>query len=172
MKKGFSLIELLIVIMIIGVVYTLAITKLKRVGKEKVEPSLANLKEYLHSVDKDAERIRFLCLDDCSECSVYADGKKLQSMESFFDSSIETYSYNFFQGAQQVKNTPFFTKDENEKNVCFSLSVTKDGISDQYFVVYKKKVYDYTSAFEGTKVYNFVEEAVEQQEKIRQEVMQ
>ena len=172
MKKGFSLIELLIVIVIIGVVYTLAITKLKTVGEEKVKPSLVNLKEYLLSVDKEAEVTRFLCLDDCSECSIYADGKKVQSMDSFFDSSIETYTYNFLQGATQVKETPFFNKEGSEENVCFSLSVTRDGISDQYLVVYKDKTYDYTPAFEKTKVYDFLEEAVEAKQKITQEVMQ
>ncbi len=172
MKKGFSLIELMIVIVIIGVVYTLAITKLKTVGEEKVKPSLANLKEYLLSVDKEAEETRFLCLDDCSECSVYTDGKKVQSMKSFFDSSIETYTYNFLQGTNEVKDALFFNKEGNEENVCFSLNVTKDGIADQYLVVYKDKTYDYTLAFEKTKVYDFLEEAVEAKQKMAQEVMQ
>ncbi len=49
MKKAFSLIELLIVIVIIGVVYTLAIGQFQKIGEESSNITLENLKEKLQS---------------------------------------------------------------------------------------------------------------------------
>ena len=162
----------MIVIVIVGVVYTLAITKLKTVGEERVKLTLSNLKEYLLNVDKEAEVTRLLCLDDCSKCSIYVDGKKVQDIKGFFDSSIKTYSYNSLQGATRVQNAVFFNKEGIQEQVCFSLNVTNDGTANQYLVVYKGKTYDYATMFKKRRVYDSLEEAVEAKEKIVQEVMQ
>jgi prepilin-type N-terminal cleavage/methylation domain-containing protein len=170
MKKGFSLIELMIVIMIIGVVYTLAITKLKTVGEEKMTPTFTNLKEYLLLSAKDAKEVRLLCLDDCSSCSIYADGVKTKELKSWFDSSVERYRYDLLQGAVSLENPPFFNKENIAENVCFTFSVERSGISDQVILVYKDKAYDYTDYFEDTKAYDYLQELVDAKEKLSQEV--
>ena len=162
----------MIVIVIIGVVYTLAVVKLKDVKHEKATPSLVNLKEYLYSFNKDAKTMQLLCLDDCSECSVYQDDKKIQTIKSFFDSSIEVYNYDFLQGAIEKKMPVFFDKEGIQKNVCFSFSIDKARVSDQVIVVYKDKAYDYSNYFGKTKVYDSLEEAEEAKQKLAQEVMQ
>jgi len=172
MKKGFSLIELMIVIMIIGVVYTLAISKLKNVAQEEINPSFTNLKEYLLLQAKEAKDVKLLCFDDCSSCSIYAEGTKLKDVESWFDNSIELYHYNFLQGVVSFENPSFFNEEDVQENVCFSFDVKQNGISDQLIVVYKDKVYDYTDYFEGTKVYNYLEEFVDVKEKLSQEALQ
>jgi len=163
----------MIVIMIIGLVYTLAIVKLQDVSDEKIEPSFLNLKEYLGSFLADGGKsVRFLCLDDCDECTVYVDGVEIQSMESFFDASVERYRYDFLLGAQRIENPAYFNADEVQKDVCFSLNVSKNGISEQVFIAYDEKVYDYTTYFGQTRVYDSLEAVVEEKERIRQEVMQ
>jgi len=162
----------MIVIVIIGVIYTLAVVKLKGVSQEKVKPSLVNLKEYLYSLNKNGETMQLLCLDDCSECSVYQDGKKIQTMKSFFDASIEVYNYDFLQGAIEKKMPVFFNKEGTQESVCFSFSIDKDRVSDQIIVVYKDKAYDYSNYFEKTKVYDTLEKAEEAKQKLAQEVMQ
>jgi prepilin-type N-terminal cleavage/methylation domain-containing protein len=172
-KKAFSLIELLIVIVIIGVVYTLAITNLKSVSKEKFTPTLSNLKEYLISfLQEDTKAVRLLCLDDCSECSIYRDDEKVKDIESFFDASIERYRYDFLQGPRQLRNDVYFNKEEQQEDICFSFSVNKQLVADQVIVVYKEKAYDYSPYFEKTFRYDYLEEAVDAKEKLREEVMQ
>ena len=174
MKKGFSLVELMIVIVIIGVVYSLAVSKLKSVDEEKLAPTLANLKEYLLSyLEADAKRAQLLCLDGCESCSIYVDGvKQEEDIEAFFDASIEVYRYDFVQGAVQKKDAVFFNKEGREEDVCFSFSMDKNRVSDQVIVVYKEKAYDYTSYFTPTKVYAHLEELLQEKEKIQQEVAQ
>ena len=174
MKKAFSLIELMIVIVIIGVVYTLAISKLQNVSQEKMQVSLSNLKEYLHTyLKEDAKSAKLLCLDACESCSVYVDGVKQEDeIKSFLDASVEVYRYDFNQGAVRKKEEVFFDEEGREHNVCFAFSVNKDMISDQDILVYKEKSYDYTPYFGKTKVYNHLEELLDDKTQLQQEVMQ
>ncbi|WP_207561977.1 prepilin-type N-terminal cleavage/methylation domain-containing protein [Sulfurimonas aquatica] len=173
MKKAFSLIELMIVIVIIGVVYTLAITKLKSVSEQKMSPSLSNLKEYLLSyVKDDVSKVRLLCLDDCSECRVYVDDKKVESLKSFFDESIEVYYYDALQGATEVKPRVFFNEEDVQESVCFSFDVGKNLVADQLIVVYEEKAYDYSSYFQKTIVYDSIEELVSAKREFTSEIMQ
>jgi len=172
-KKAFSLIELMIVIVIIGVVYTLAITKLQTVGETKEEPTLANLKEYLLSYMKeDVKNVKLLCLDDCSECDIYADDSKVATLKNFLDSSVMTYRYDFLQGAQETQEAVYFNKEDVQESVCFSLNVNRNRVADQVLVAFKDKVYDYTPYFEKTGVYDSLEDVVQKKEDMAQEVMQ
>jgi hypothetical protein len=163
----------MIVIVIIGVVYTLAVTKLQSVGsQENKVPTLKNLKTYLSALNTEHASIRFLCLDDCSECSVYEDGIKTKSFEKFFDAPVERYRYDFLQGAVALRDEIYFSAEGREENVCFSLTLDAEGVSDQEIVVYKEKAYDFSSYFTPTKVYDSLEELVNEKEKKTQEVMQ
>jgi len=162
----------MIVIVIIGVVYTLAITKLQTVGEAKEEPSLATLKEYLLSYMKeDVQNVRLLCLDDCSECSVYTDDEKVTTLKNFLDSSVRTYRYDFLQGAIETQNAVYFNKEDVQENVCFSFNVYKNRVADQVIVAFKDKVYDYEPYFEKTGVYDSIEDVVQKKEDMAQEVM-
>ena len=162
----------MIVIVIMGVVYTLAIEKLDNVAEEKMEPTLLNLKEYLYSfIKEDASSARLLCLDDCSSCDLYVDDAKIQSIHNFLDNSVEVYRYDFLQGAMRKKEEVFFNEEGVEESVCFSFSIDKSHVSDQILVRFKEKVYDYTNYFEPTKVYENLEELVQEKEALAQEVM-
>ena len=163
----------MIVIMIIGVIYTLAIEKLDNVAKGKVEPSFLNLKEYLFSyINDDASSARLLCLDDCSSCDVYVDDEKLLSVKSFLDDSVEVYKYDFLQGAVRKKDEVFFNEEGVQERVCFSFSVDRSKVAEQVIVLYKERVYDYTNYFEETQVYENLEEMVNAKESLAQEVIQ
>jgi len=171
-KKAFTLIELMIVIVIIGVIYALAVVQLKDAGKKKDKPSLANLKEYLYSLNKDSKSTQLLCLDDCSRCSIYQDGKKIKTIKSFFDSSIKVYNYDFLQGAIEKRMPVFFNKEGVQESVCFSFGIDKSKVSDQVIVVYKEKAYDYTNYFEKTKIFDSLDDAIEAKQRLAQEVIE
>lgn len=163
----------MIVIVIIGVVYTLAVTKLKTVGEQKITPSFSNLKEYLGTFIKDeAASARLLCLDDCSECGIYVDGEKVKTIESFFDENVELYRYDVLQGVINKKEAVFFNEEDVQESVCFSFEVYKNSVSEQVIVSYKDKAYDYSSYFETTPVYDSLEELVEHKQILAQEVTQ
>lgn len=158
--KAFSLIELLIVIVIIGVVYNLSISNFKKLAKEPLKPSLANLKEYLQGI-KHHENVKLLCLDDCSNCILYIDGIESEGIDSFLDRSVRTYKYEFLYG---------YIEERKEENICFSYEVNKNGVGNQVLVEFKNNYYDYTSYFDKTNVYSSLSEASEQREILTKEV--
>jgi len=159
-KRGFSLIELMIVIVIIGVVYSLALSKLQVAKETKPLPSLKNLKAYVASFIEDGKRATLEC-KECKKCWIYRDGKKITEVESFFDKSIEMYRYDFFLGETALQR-------EN----CFEFSMDRDGVGDQVIVVYKEKAYDYTPFFVPVVSYDSLAELKSAKEELVSEVMQ
>jgi len=169
-KKAFSLIELLIVIVIIGVVYTLAIRTLDRTADTKIRVTLENLKEYLASLEYD-ENAKVLCLDDCDSCRVLLDNKEANILNGFVDSSVKKYRYDFYQGMQIIMDDVYFNRDGIEEDVCFSYEINKNGVGEQIFIEFHNKVYDYSSYFGKTPVYNTLAEAMDAKDRINNEVI-
>ena len=173
-REAFSLIELLIVVLIIGIVYTLAVSSFQKVGEESTKVSLKNLREYLQSINHD-DSVRFLCLDDCKSCNIFVDDRLVEelkgSFDNFLDDSIEVYRYDFYQGLQQVSTKIYFNSEEVEEDVCFSYTLDKKGVGGQVFIKYKKKVYDYTSYLGKTPVYNSLADLVDEKEDKMTEVI-
>ena len=173
-RYAFSLIELLIVIVIIGVVYTLAVTSFARAGEESTHISLINLREYLQSFQHE-KNVKFLCLDDCSSCDIIVDSEIDEtvkgSFDNFIDSSIKVYKYDVYQGVQEITNEVYFNNEDIEEDVCFSYTVDVRGIGEQVFVEFNKKVYDYSSYFGTTPIFDSIEELVDAKEKLMTEVI-
>lgn len=178
-RTAFSLIELLIVIVIIGVVYTLAIAKFQTIKEGGAEVSLVNLKQYLLSVPKqvgidDYESIRFLCLDDCSSCDVLVDNQKVSednSFNGFLDSSLKVYRYDFALGLVEVQQKVYFNVEDIEEDVCFSYEISKNGVGDQVVLEYKNLVYDYSNYLDESSVYSTLADLTEFKEDMIQEVI-
>ncbi len=161
MKKAFTLIELMIVIVIIGIVYSLAISKIKEPLKKTTQkPTLLTLKSYLSGFMQGAEKVSIVCGDRCTECTIYRDNKLVSKIDSFVDANIKSYRYDFFLGAVALP------KHEN----CFTFSVYKNGISNQIIVVDKGKAYDYTSYFTKTKAYDSLQDAVAAKKQLQEAV--
>jgi hypothetical protein len=162
----------MIVIVIVGVVYTLAITKLKSIKEDSLKPNLTNLKIYLSSFSKEnVADVRIFCFDDCSDCSIYVDGKKVKDIDGFLDSNVEVYRYDHLQGAILEDNEIFFNDENVEQNICFSFRIDKNNVADQSIIVYKGKAYDYSNYFTKTKVYDSLEDAVQARQDLAQEVI-
>jgi len=160
--------------MIIGVVYTLAVSSFKKLGEKSTQISLLNMREYLQSFQHE-KNVKFLCLDDCSSCDIFVDGKIVKelkgSFDAFLDNSVKVYRYDAYQGIQESTNEVYFNSEDVEEDVCFSYTVDTKGVGEQVFVEFNKKVYDYTSYFGKTPVFDSVEELVDAREKLVEEVI-
>lgn len=169
-KRAFSLIELLIVIVIIGVVYTLAITNMNKLSDPKEKLTLLTLKEYLLSFS-DAKRVKLLCLDDCSNCDILADNEKVANVEDFLDDSVKSYRYESAYGTVEKQKEVYFNLDSVQERVCFSYEIEKNGVGDQVIIAFKNRVYDFTPYLTQTLQYDSLEEAVRFKRELREEVL-
>ena len=173
-KKAFTLIELLIVILIIGIIYTLAITNFQNITNPTKKLTIENLGHYLNSFQHKKD-VKFLCLDDCSSCNIFVDGeivKELKgSFDNFIDDSIRVYKYSYLDGYIKKEFTPYFNHEGIEEDVCFSFSIDKNGISDQILLEYNNKFYDFSSNLSTKKIYNSIEEATEAKENLKYKIL-
>ena len=157
-----------------GVVYTLSVNSFQSLKEGKMEINLKNLKKYLQNI-KHKDSVELICLDDCSTCRVYVDDAlhvDISSFDEFLDESVEVYRYDFTLGFQEQSKKVYFDERNVEKDVCFSLSLDKKGVSDQIVVVFKDKVYDFTSYFDDVKIYSSLEELADEKSKQVQEILQ
>ena len=163
---AFTLIELMIVIVIMGVVYTLAINNFSQLNTNRAKTlRIENLKEYLGAL-KYSKSARVLCLDNCADCGIYLDGNKTKSIDGFVDDSIKTYRYDSSYGFIQKKQETFFNADGIEENICFSYTLDNNKIGDQVLIAYKNKFYDMTTYLENPPVYNSMQVAQDAKENL------
>jgi hypothetical protein len=159
----------MIVVMIMGVVYTLSINGLQRSAKGVANLSLLNLKEYMLSLEYKKD-VKILCLDECEKCDIFIDGEKHETLEKFLDKSVKTYRYEFLQGMHEAPYALSFNAENIEEDVCFSYSIDKQGVGEQVLVEYKNAVYDYTPFFTSTLKYASMQEAINAREQLIQKV--
>lgn len=169
-KKAFTLIELLIVIIIMGVVYNLAITNFAKLSKGDTKVSLSNLRSYLASIPHD-KSVKLLCFDECQACDIYVDDVKSRTIEGLLNKDVRSYRYEFNYGYTEAEKDVFFDDNDVEKDICFSYKVDKKGVGDQILVEFKNKFYDLGSYIKKTPVYSSLDDAQEVKDNLAKEVM-
>jgi len=160
MRKAFSLIELLIVVVIIGIVYSLSLDSIKSLT-EKKQFSLKDLKNYMKSIPY-TEKVKIVCLKGNEKCTIYVDSEKYEERKLFSDENIETYRYDFSYG---------MVKLEMDEDSYFSYTMDKNGAGQQIFVKYQNRVYDFTTYLGNIPIYNSLEEAQSSKEILIQEIL-
>ena len=81
-KKAFTLIELLLVVVIIGVVYGLVINSMKRINNKEENLNFETLPSYLESMFQQ-NHVALVCIDNCHKCALYVDHEKVRDIEPF-----------------------------------------------------------------------------------------
>ncbi len=174
MRKAFSLMELLIIVVIMGVVYNLAIGSFQKITEVKPPLSLKELKKYLSDFERE-ESVEFLCLDRCSSCDVFVDGKKQEELhgefDDFLDDSVKIYRYEYGLGAIRVEPKAYFNSEDVEEDVCFSYALNKQGIGEQVLVEFKGSVYDFSPYFSDTLKYGSLDDAINAKDVLVQETL-
>ena len=172
-KTAFTLIELLIVILIIGIIYTLAVTNFQNISKSEQKLTLATLKSYLQSFPH-TKSVRFLCLDDCSSCNILVDNEVIKELDgvfdNFIDDTIKVYRYSVLDGYVEKNQGVYFNSENMQEDICFSYSIDKNGIGEQVLVEFNEKFYDFSPYFTPSIIYNSIEDAREAKEKLNTEV--
>jgi len=169
MRRAFSLIELLIVVVIIGVVYSLSVSGFAKVSDKEFKLNLGNLKEYLQGIEH-RKSVKILCLDECSSCEIYVDGTNNEAssgkLDDFLDESVRVYTYDFSYGTQLKPKDIYFNEEDVEEEVCFSYEVDAKGVGEQVYVEFKERVYDFSTYFKPTPKYSSLDAALEAKEEL------
>lgn len=158
MHKGFSFIELLIVILIVSVVYFLGFEEFE-IGKPKPKPlNPMNLKAQILNSKLYEGQATLMCLDKCSTCYLRSD----------LSSSFQAYP-----NAIDLQNIKAYTLDESDslvrieygryddKKICLIMDFYTNGSSTQIILENKGGAYFLPSFFGTALRFNSPEDAKE-----------
>jgi len=147
-RRAFTLIELLLVVVIIGIVYGLVINSMQKINDKEAGLGFESLPSFLESLHHQ-NRVAFICVDNCKACGVYVDGKKLQETEPFMaeERVLRFWQFDANTGVTELRFTPVFDKDDRELDVCFDYEIFEDGSRTEMIVETERQSYDYRGPF-------------------------
>lgn len=170
-KRGFTLLELMLVVLIIGLIYGLSLSGLKQRSEEPYALTLETLPEYLKRFHH-RNTVAAVCTDRCLTCDLYVDGEVVKSLDPFVDDSAAFYRFDLHLGTRDVVWTPLFDEGGREKEVCFRYDIRPDGSSEEMMVLYKNEVIDYPGYFAPAARFASLDDAIESKRSLIREVTQ
>lgn len=142
-RAGMSLFEILIVMTIIGIVYSIGMVTLKKEKANSTVLSLSTLKTTLMAFSQPGE-IRLLCEASCRECRVFSsDGKRLITAFLQSDGSIKRYGFNRFGELEEWGNVIARSEGKMTQG-CFELLLYPDGTITPLILKNNNTFYVYT----------------------------
>lgn len=170
-KQGFTLIELMLVVMIVGLVYGLAVSGMKRYSDKAENLSLMTLPDFVEGYHQQ-NHVTVICIDRCRECTLYVDGKAVKELEPFVDEKAEYYRFDQRLLTRELTWLPLYREDGVEEEVCFRYDMYRNGSRSEMMIKYGKSVIDFPGYFGTTKRYASIEEAVDAKQALIEEVLQ
>lgn len=172
-KKAFTLIELLLVVVIIGVIYGLVINSMQHINDKEASLSFETLPAFLQSVQQQ-NHVAFVCIDNCQECALYVDGVNVKKIEPFMKDERLLHFWHFDAnlGSQELRFSPIFDEDGRDFDVCFKYEIFKDGSSTEMIVETQKQSYEYRGPFHPVGRFSSLQALEENRQAELQEVLQ
>jgi len=131
-KRGFTLFELMMVVVIVGIVYALVAVRFSQ--SNQIETTLSDLPKTL----KDRvfyKSVEVICIDDdAKECKVYLDGNLSKISLQLFKKKPVTYKLMPDETLKEVEFYPIMNKEQEPVFVYFRYKITKNGAGDEIVV--------------------------------------
>lgn len=169
MKKGFTLLELMLVVVLMGIVYGSVINVFERYKEKAIDVTFMNLQKYMQDFSHN-NHVSLVCIKQCEECLLFVDEKFTQNVTPFMDKDIQLYRYDKDTGVQEIQVLPYFTVDGLEEDTCFRYDIYPDGSRSEMIVKDKKAVYLFPSYFGSVQKHASIEKAIEQQTEMARKV--
>jgi prepilin-type N-terminal cleavage/methylation domain-containing protein len=142
-KKGMTILELLIVMTIIGSIYSIAIFSFKKQDINTPSFSLMTLKKNLSSIEKSGKKTLF-CNIDSSECRISINNEsKTSKIKLIHDGDITQYTFNI-EGDLKPSGVSLNHIGNKINENSFEYTINSDGISSFLILKNKEDFYLYT----------------------------
>lgn len=149
LRRGFTLIELIIVILIMGMVAGLVSSRLTHIANHLSVLTPATLKNYLSALSSD-KRLDLLCYDNCTRCDLWEGDKKIRT-DLLLESNGSLIVRRFDRFGHLVAADPVVRSDSDgmrEGNFVFSLY--PDGVTSSLIIESEGKLITYTPLSDPT----------------------
>lgn len=143
-KRGFTLFELLLVIVLIAVLYGVFINKLtaKPKGGGAMPLSVETIGPFLQPFTAAGGEASLVCEDECRTCRVYVDGEPIDGdAVELFDAMPTVYRRDAYGQFRAVEFLPVKNSDDVLQDVCFRYTRYRNGSGSSYIVGYHDVFY-------------------------------
>jgi prepilin-type N-terminal cleavage/methylation domain-containing protein len=141
-RAGMTLFELLVVMTIVGIVYSVGIFTLKKEKVTNAKMSLSTLKTNLLALSN-PNKLRMVC-DTHGQCQVYSnDEKMITTLYLHSEGTIKRYGFNRFGELQLWGNVVAHT-NKGLSQGCFEMSLRPDGTVNPLILKSNDTFYAYT----------------------------
>ena len=158
MHKGFSLIELLIVIIIISIVYFLGFSGIDNATTKPQALTPLNLKYTVLKSELFQGKATLICINKCRSCYIRKDiNSPFEAYEHGIDlKNIKAYTLDAQDSLQQVEYGRY-----QDKKICLMLNFYPNGSSTQIILENKEGVYFLPAYFDESQKLDSLNEAKE-----------
>ncbi len=127
-RKAFTLIELMLVIVIMGIVATLVSSRLSSIADHTIILTPNTLKSYLSALNS-TKRLELFCYDNCTQCDLWEGDTKIRTSLTLESASpLSVHRFDRF-GRLVAADVAIRSDVEGMRSGCFKFSLTPDGIS-------------------------------------------
>ncbi len=156
-KKAFSLFELMLVVILIGLVYSLVLGKMPNKKRVKIT-TLKDLKYTLSKAKIANTTLQLIVYDRCNKFSLKGSNKELDINPEIFQ-NIKIYKVKN-ENLDEITFAPYI-KDDDIYDVCLRFYLYKNGSSSNYIIEKNEKYYIYNPYYPQTIVTTDKDKAIE-----------
>jgi len=155
-KKGFTLVELLIVILVVSLIYFIGFSTIKLSKKKPKSLTPLNLKTNIISYENFRGRVTLLCLDRCKTCLLR---RNISSVYEPYSHGIDLTDIKAYtvDARNALVNIEYERYDD--KKVCLKMDFYPNGSSTQIILENEKGAYFLPTYFEEAKKFESPEDA-------------
>ena len=161
-KRAFTLFELMVVVMIIGIVYAVVLGRFN--PKEHIKiVQLDSLRDILTERHQEGQRLDLILYDGCKKAALFVNNIYQEKMDinlkpRLFE-GVQTFKSDPYGHARKIEFIPVVIDDKLQP-VCFQYTVYPNGSASNYIVVQKQHYYVFPPYFEDVNVTESMEEAL------------
>ncbi|HEX5711110.1 MAG TPA: type II secretion system protein [Sulfuricurvum sp.] len=141
-RAGMTLFELLVVMTIIGIVYSIGLFTLKKEKVTAATMTISTIKSTLGAMEHSGE-IRMVCDEACRECRVYSSDDALATLHLSSQEAPVRYGFDHFGELKPLGNVVTRVGEELRQG-CFEVSLRPDGTFTPLILKSKQSFYVYT----------------------------
>jgi len=168
-KKAFTLVEIIIVVIIVGIVYSLVLVNMNKTPINNThQDKIINLKQILMRY-KFNDNITLKCINEGKLCYILIDDiiNKNNKIENLFLTKPTVYTYNKNLEVIEFKDLEFENMESYE--VCFKYTIDKFGKTKDMIVEVENKIYLFNSIHNKPKIFEYLSDATNFLEEKKQE---
>jgi prepilin-type N-terminal cleavage/methylation domain-containing protein len=167
MRTGFTLIELMLVVVIIGLIYTLAIMGMRGLGQSEGQISLMGLPTFL-AKNYPHQAVSVVCMNDCSHCEIVVNNDVNMTFEGLFNQPPEVYVPDHRYGTLKIAFASRFDANRQEIPVCYRYDQNAEGFGDRQIIKDDEHIVYFPGGFQEPVALASLDEALRIDETLRQ----